>query len=114
MKINVVNSLVASALAALIAYGCYALGDYQEVQLLVTIAAFVQFAIFGLGTLAVSLPDSRMTVMFRILSGVFLGVALISNLIFACFNFNVPLYIILNGVVMLIYVLSAVGIARAN
>ena len=114
MKVNIVNSLVAAAFAALIAYGCYALCDYKEVQLLVTIAAFVQFLVLGLGTLAVSLPEGRSTVMFRILSGVFFGIAVISNLTFACFNFNVPLYIILNGVVLLIYILSALGIARAK
>jgi hypothetical protein len=114
MKVNIVNSLVAAAFSALIAYGCYALCDYKEVQLLVTIAAFVQFLVLGLGTMAVSLPEGRSTVMFRILSGVFFGIAVISNLTFACFNFNVPLYIILNGVVLLIYILSALGIARAK
>ena len=48
MKVNIVNSLVAAAFSALIAYGCYALCDYKEVQLLVTIAAFVQFVVLGM------------------------------------------------------------------
>lgn len=114
MKVNLVNSLIATAFAGLLAYGCYALCDHSEVQLLITIASFVQFAVLGLGTMAVSLPEGRSTVMFRILSGVFFGIAITSNLIFACFNFKVPLYIILNGLVLLIYLLSAVGVARAK
>lgn len=114
MKLNIVNTLVATATSALIAYGCYAICDYEEVQLLVTIAAFVQFLILSIGTIAVSLPEGRSTIMFRILSGVFFGIAVISNLIFACFDFSVPLYIILNGIVLLIYILSALGIARSQ
>ena len=110
--------MIVAAFAALIAYGCYAICDYEEVQPLVTIAVFVQFLILGLGTLAVSLPESRSTIMFRILSGVFFGIAVISNLtfvcLFVCFNFNVPFYIILNGIVLLIYILSALGMARSN
>lgn len=114
MKINLVNSLIAAAMSALIAYGCYAICDYKEGQLLITIASFVQFLVLSIGTIAVSLPEGRSTVMFRILSGVFFGIAVISNLIFACFEFNKPLYIILNGVVLLIYLLSATGIARSK
>ena len=114
MKVNLVNSLIAAAFAGLLAYGCYALCDHSGVQLLVTIASFVQFAVLGLGTMAVSLSEGRSTVMFRILSGIFFGIAVISNLTFACFDFNVPLYVILNGVVLLVYLLSALGIARAK
>jgi hypothetical protein len=114
MKVNLINSLIAAAMSALIAYGCYAICDYEEVQLLITIASFVQFLVLSIGTIAVSLPESRSTVMFRILSGVFFGVATISNIAFAFFDFNVPTYIILNGVILLIYLLSALGIARAK
>lgn len=114
MKLNLVNSLIAAAISALVAYGCYAICDYKEVQLLITIASFVQFLVLSIGTFAVSLSESRSTVMFRILSGVFFGIALISNLTFAFFDFNVPTYIILNGIVLLIYLLSATGIGRAK
>jgi len=114
MKVNIINSLIAAALSALIAYGCYALCDHENLQLLVSIASGVQFLVLSMGTLAVSLSESRSTVMFRILSGVFFGVAIISNLIFACFDFNIPFYIILNGVILLIYLISALGIARSK
>lgn len=114
MKVDIIYAVIAAAISALIAYGCYAICDYEEVQLLITIASGVQFLILSLGTIAVSLTESRSTVMFRILSGVFFGIAVISNLIFACFEFNKPLYIILNGIVLLIYILSALGIARSQ
>ena len=52
--------------------------------------------------------------MFNTLSGIVLFATLIMNLIFAFCDFNVPLFVIINGLLLLIYAMSAVSIYRTQ
>lgn len=115
MKLSIPNIVGAIGLSALLSYACYAMCDVESLKSLITIGAAVQFLIYTFGMLVYQhSEDSRLTAVVRTLSGVVFVVALISNFIFACTDFSTPLYIILNGLVLLIYFLVAAGIARSN
>ena len=114
MKIDILNTIVALILAALLSYGCYALCQAEDIRLLLTITSFVELSVVGIGTLAVSFADQRRGVMFRILSGVFFVVMVLVNGAALYFAFSTPLYVILSGLTALLYLLTGGFVARTE
>ena len=115
MKLNIVPSIVALAISALIAYGLYSWCRDVDMQMLLSIFGGISLLLTLGGMLAISFEDSRTTVNFRVLSGVFALLIVLSNAIFCCISsFSTPLYVIINGMLMLIWFLSAYGVTRAN
>jgi len=114
MKINPVLLGIALAIAALSGYGFFAANSGKEYQLVLSIGAGLVLFITLSGVLAVSSKDgSGSTTNIRVLSGVFFFAILIEQLIFCFVPFRLPPYIILTGILILIYVLIAYAIRRA-
>lgn len=115
MKLNIVPSIIALAISALIAYGLYSWCRNADMQILLSIFGGVSMLLTFGSMLAISFEDSRTTVNVRVLSGVFAFLVILSNAIFCCISsFSTPLYVIINGLLMLIWFLSAYGVTRAN
>lgn len=114
MKFDFIKSLIVLLIAALFGYALYSICDYEALRwLLVGVGAGV-FAIESLLTFGISLKEERKSMMFNTLSGIVLFATLIMNLIFAFCDFNVPLFVIINGLLLLIYAMSAVSIYRTQ
>lgn len=115
MKLNFIPCIIAVAICALIVFGMYTWCRMEEMHLLVTIVSGIGL-LLTFGTLfAVSFPSSRTSINIKVTSGVFAGIILITNIVFCCISsFSQPLYIILNGFLLLSWILSVYGIARAN
>lgn len=115
MKLNIVPSIIALAISALIAYGLYSWCRNADMQILLSIFGGVSMLLTFGSMLAISFEDSRTTVNVRVLSGVFALLIVLSNAIFCRISsFSTPLYVIINGMLMLIWFLSAYGVTRAN
>ena len=114
MKIDALNTVVALILAALLSYGCYAFCGSEDMRLLITIASFVELSVVGIGTFAVSFADQRRGVMFRILSGIFFAVLVGANGFAMLLGFSTPLYIILCGLLLVLYLLLGGFVARTE
>jgi len=114
MKINFVPALIAFGIAALAGYGFYAWNGNETYQLLVAIGAGLFIFITMGGAIAVT-PDGRGSVgNIRALSVVFLILAIISNIIFSIASLSAPTsYIIVNGILFLLYILIAYAVNRA-
>ncbi|MCL2759341.1 MAG: hypothetical protein FWD22_03935 [Treponema sp.] len=110
MKVNFVMLLIALAIAALAAFGFYS-GHKGEYQLLITIGSGLMLFIFLSGIIAVGF-DAGGTANVRVVSIPFLLVGLVSNLIFAFFMAMAP-YIIVNGIIMILYILICYSVVRA-
>jgi len=65
-------------------------------------------------SIGVNFEHSRTTTNIRVVSGIFFAVALISNLIFTFISFSVPSYIIVNGILLLVFILITYSINRAK
>jgi hypothetical protein len=65
-------------------------------------------------TLGIKPKAERTALMFATMSAIFFVVIVIMNLIFAFVNFNKPIFIILNGVILLVYALMASGMAKVK
>ncbi len=114
MKFDFIKSLIVLFIAALFGYGLYSICEYDALRwLLVGVGAGV-FAIEGVLTFGMSLKEERKGMMFNVLSGLVLFATLVMNLIFAFCDFSIPLFVIINGLLLLIYAMSAVSIYRTQ
>lgn len=112
MKFDFVRSVIAFGLSALIAYGFYEICDYGGVRWLLTIISGVILALLGLFSIGLVPKAERIATNLQILSAAMFVVMGVINFVFAFFDFNKPLFIILNGVCLLLYALVAVSIYR--
>ena len=115
MKCNVILTTIAVALSALLAYALYCWCKMPEANLLVSICGGVTLVCTLATTLGISFERSRTSVNIKVVSGVFALLFLISNIVFCCVaNFAYPLYIILNGLLLLIWILIIYSIHKAT
>ena len=105
MKLDIVKSLIAVAISALLAYACYEICDYKHVQWVISTGAFVSIGIPMMLALGVSSQQERSSIMLKTLSWVFLLIEMVSNGVFVFFDFSVPVYIIVNGLILLTFLL---------
>lgn len=114
MKLDVVKSLIAVAISALMAYACYEICDYDRVRLVVTIGAFLTLGITSVFSLGITLEQVRSSTMLKVLAWVILIVEIITNGIFVFFDFSIPVYVIINGLILLIFALIYNSIYRTK
>lgn len=115
MKLNIILSLIATMLCAIIAYGMYTWCKYIDMQLLVSIFGGICL-LLPLGTaLGIQFPDSRTLLNLRILSFICFFILLISNIVFCCLpHFTIAVYIISNGLLLILWLLGVYGVTKAN
>ncbi len=113
MKIDFIQTIIAIAVSLLIAYGLYSFHE-SENKILLSAGSFLFFSTTLVTTIGASFALPRTTTNIKVVSGVFFVIALISNLIFACINFSVPMYLIINGVVWLLFIMITYSIHIAK
>jgi len=109
MNINVVQTIIAIAVSALIAFGLYTVSDVLRGA-----GSFLFLAVALVLAVGVSFEQSRATTNIRVVSGIFFAVALLSNMIFSFVSFSVTSYVIFHGIIFLIYFLLVYSINNAK
>jgi len=105
MKVNALYSIIAVAIAALIAYGIYSFCR-SENELLMAIGSFLFIGFPLFLAMGVSSPAKRSSANMKVLAVVFFLLMLALNILFACLShFSTPLYIITNGIAVLVFFL---------
>ena len=113
MKINLVQTIIAIAVSLLIAYGLYSFHSGEN-KILLSAGSFVFLATALVMTIGASFELPRTTTNIRVVSGIFFVIALISNMIFTFVNFSVPSYVIINGILILVFILNVYLINQAK
>ena len=75
---------------------------------------FVYCATTLIFTMSVSFESKRTTTNIRFLSGTFLALGIISNAIFTFVQFGSPIYILINGIMLLIWLAITYFIKKAD
>jgi hypothetical protein len=114
MKIDWIKSLLAVSIAALIAYGLYAFAISENNKILLGIASFVLISITSVFTFGVKLKEPRVSMMFKTLSLLWWLLAIVINVTFAFFNFPIPLFVIVDGLAIVLYVVIGISICRTQ
>ncbi len=113
MRINLIKTILALGISALIAYALYSFHE-SENKLLLSGGSFLFLATTLVLSIGTSFQLPRTTTNVRVVSGIFFALALISNLIFTFIAFSVPSYIITNGILLLIFILIVYSINKAK
>ena len=111
MKIDIIKTSIVIALSLLIAYASYILSNIEN-KLLLSIGSFVFIAITLIMTFGINFEQTRTTINIRVVSGIFFIIALISNIVFLFIKFNNPIYIMINGILFLVFLLMVFSIKK--
>ena len=113
MKPNVFLIIVSLLISALAGYGFYAANSGEDFALLLSIGSGICLAVSLIGTLGIKSEERTLNVNFRVVSALFFLVFLASNLIFGFAGVRVAPYVIVNGVLLLIYLTIEYGLVKS-
>lgn len=114
MKPNVFLIVVSVLISALAGYGFYAANSGESFCLLLSLGSGLTFASTLIGMLGVRPKERAGNVNFKVVSVIFFVLFLVSNLIFGFVGMRVAPYIIVNGIILLIYAIIEYGIIKSN
>ena len=114
MKVDFVKSLIALVISTLLAYACYEICDYEQVKWVITMGAFVTIGVPMMLALGISSQQDHSSIMFKTLSVCVLFLEITSNGVFLFFDFSIPIYVIINGLILLMFVLVYNSIYRTK
>ena len=103
MKANAFLTLISIVLAGLFGYWVYSVAEGKEQDILCGICSTICFLSTVIPIVGFKYESGRMGVNVRILSGLFFIAFLISHFLFAYYGVKMPLYIILNGILLVFF-----------
>jgi hypothetical protein len=114
MKVNVVFLIIVLALSALAAYGFYAANNGETHRLVITIGGGLSLFVPLAGLLALTAGGRGGAVHIKVLSALFFTALLIEQVVFSFVVLKPAPYIIITGVLLLVYVLIAYAVAHTK
>ncbi|MDR2049427.1 MAG: hypothetical protein LBP69_08215 [Treponema sp.] len=114
MKVNVVFLLIALAVSALAGYGFYAANDGELYRPVITIGGGLSLFIPLAGLLALNAGGRGGAVHIKVVSTLFFAVLLIEQAAFSFLALKLAPYIIITGILLLVYVLIGYALAHTG
>lgn len=103
MKTNIILTLISIMLAALVGYLAYNVARGDENNMVCGVGSSICFAATLIPTMGLHYETCRLGTNIRVFSSLFFIVFVISHFCFAGFGINMPYYIIVNGIMLMIY-----------
>lgn len=103
MKVNVFLTVIAVLMAILAGYFAFSVAEGDKNDVVCGVCSSVCFIGTLVPLVGLQYADSRLSVNIRTCSALFFAVFLISHFCFAGFGVKMPYYIIVNGVMLLIF-----------
>jgi len=113
MKINWFLAGISLAVTGLIVFGFYSGNSDDPCRLLITIGSGISCLVTLCGLLALSSPHGG-TVNIKVTSALFFIALIIEHIIFSFTGVKLTPYIIITGILILLYVLICYAIKKAN
>lgn len=115
MKPNSIYIIIACGISALLAFSCYSICDNEELRMLLAVGSFIIFLSFAIPSLGIKIEDfPRISSLLKVTSITFWGIGIITNLIFSFCNFNKSAFIIINGMLLLIFILTYTSLYKTK
>lgn len=103
MKANVFLTIISIMLASLVGYLVFNVANGDENDVVCGIGSGICFAATLIPTMGLQYKTGRLGVNIRIFSSIFFTLFAISHFSFAGFGVKMPYYIIVNGIMLMIY-----------
>ncbi len=111
MKLNLVPMIIVLAISSLISYGFYNFQSNSNKEI-VSISSFLLLALTLVFTTSIKFDLPRTATNIKTTSVLFFVISIICNLIFSLISFSIPIYIIVNGIILMVYILILYSINR--
>lgn len=105
MKLNIILTIIAALVVGLLAYWVHTVIQASEAADIITYGSGVCFLVTLLPIVGVEYESARLGINIRIVSILFFVAFLVSQFSFANFVTDIPLYIIVNGLLLVIFLL---------
>ena len=102
IKINIIQTILAIGINVIIGFAFYNYA-HTEYKLIFGIATGILLTIISFLMMGISHPNAKTNINTKTVSGIFYIIILVTNLIFMFINFKLPIFIIINGIIFLIY-----------
>ena len=115
MKFNLVTLLIAFGIAALGGYTLFVINTADaDIPLANAIGGGIAFFVTLAGAISVSFNSGKgPTLNIRVLSSIFFAIVLVQQMVFCFVPFSMPPYIIITGILLLLYALIVYRSSRA-
>lgn len=114
MNVNPVNLLAALIVSALLSFGIYSIDNAAPLKMLFTSGSLLFFTSTLSIAIGCNFTSTRAGVNIKIVAMLFFIVAFIFNLFWVIFGFSQTSYIIVGGILFLIYIVVANGVYKAQ
>lgn len=114
MKLKTIPSILAFGLGLLLGFGVYTVAGSDPNAALGFAGSAISFFVALLLTMGISYDDGKLGVSLQILGGIALMVMLISHFAFAIFGISQNAYIIVNGVILLLFLAIFYGVYKVR
>ncbi len=115
MKIDKIKAIIAIAIAMIVTWGFYELSsDNANQSVAITITSFLLLSITGVVAFAAEIEDSRQSMLVKTTSITVFVLSLISCLIFSFFEFNIPFFVVVHGLLLAIYALVVLRLNKVD
>lgn len=103
MKANLFLTFISVMLAALLGYLAFNVANGEENDVICGIGSCICFAANLIPVIGLQYESGRLSVNIRVFSAIFFVLFVISHFCFAGFGVKMPYYIIVNGIMLMIY-----------
>lgn len=105
MKINLILTVIAALVVGLLVYWVHTVIQAPDAVDTMTYGSGICFIVTLLPIVGIQYDSSRLGINIRIVSTLFFVAFLVSQFCFANFVSNIPLYVIVNGLLLVIFLL---------
>ena len=114
MKVKFILTIIASGISALLAYALYKICHTDGKELLLAIGGGICLFLPLATCLGVRFEQTRTSANVAVMGAVFFGIMAMSNAVFAYLQFSTHSYIVVNGIIMLLFLLIEYLIVKAK
>ena len=105
MKIDLLKTTIAILICALLAYASYETCRVESARWIISIGSFITLSIPFTLALGVLAKKERSLVLLSVLSWIMFAVEIVVNFCFILVDFSIPAYVVVNGLLFLLYML---------
>ncbi|MCQ2326126.1 MAG: hypothetical protein MJZ71_01030 [Bacteroidales bacterium] len=114
MKVKTISVIIALVISLLIAYGLYSYCVCKDNDLLLAVGGTISLFLSLASCIGLKFDYGRTTTNVSAIGGVFFLLFIVSNIIFMLVQFAVPIYVVVNGLLLSVMLLAIYKVAKAS
>lgn len=115
MKIDIIKALIVMSASALIGWLCHEIADAENHRDWISFAvSFLSISLCTGSAFACSFRNRYRGVNIKVASWIFSVIVILANIVFSCFTYNIPVYIIVLALLTLLNIASVYALSQTK